>query len=163
MPGRFPEITELQETLEELLKAERDAQVKRRIHLLVLIRSGQVKTRTAAAKHLAVHRNSIRAWLELYASGGLERLLRIERPAPPSVQRSMPEAVFQAFQERLAAGGFPDGYVQAQRWLKDEFHLDIRYKTLHRITRYRLKAKLKRARPSHEKKTRVTSPPFQTA
>lgn len=163
MPGRFPKITESLETLEGLLKAERDAQVKRRLHLLVLIRSGQVKTRTAAAKHLAVHRNSIRAWLDLYASGGLERLLRIERPAPPSVQRSMPEAVYQAFQERLANEGFPDGYVQAQRWLKDEFDHEIRYKTLHRITRYRLKAKLKRARPSHEKKTRATSPPSQGA
>jgi hypothetical protein len=52
MGERFSAIPESQEGLEELLKAERDAQVRRRLHLLVLIRSGMVKGSTAAAKYL---------------------------------------------------------------------------------------------------------------
>lgn len=50
-----------------------------------------------------------------------------------------------------------------QRWLKDEFELEIPYKTIHKIIYYRLKAKLKRARPSHVKKTKPRSPPSPTA
>jgi transposase len=163
MRERFPVITESLEELERLLKAERDAQVRRRIHLLVLIHSDQVKTRGQAAKHLAVHRNSIRTWLDLYKSGGLESLLRIQQGAPKAEQKTLSKPVFQALQARLGEGGFPDGYVQVQRWLEDEFALAVPYKTVHGIVYYRLKAKLKRTRPSHVKKTRPKSPPSRLA
>jgi transposase len=156
---RFPAVTESVEELERLLRAERDAQVRRRIHLLLLIRSGQVRTRTQAARHLAVHRNSIYTWLQVYKSGGLESLLRIQQGSPKAEQKTLSESVFEALLMRLAKGGFPGGYLQVQRWLKDEFELEIPYKTVHGIIYYRLKAKLKRARPSHQKKTRSTSPP----
>ncbi|HEX8673044.1 MAG TPA: hypothetical protein VF710_14205 [Longimicrobium sp.] len=62
----LPEIDEPLEELESRLRAERNAQIRWRIHLLVLIRSGKVRTRLAAAEHLAVHRNTIRNWLDLY-------------------------------------------------------------------------------------------------
>jgi transposase len=159
MRERFPDITESVEDLDRLLKAERNAQVRRRIHLLLLIRSGQVETRKQAAGHLAVHRNSVYTWLEIYKSGGLEALLRIQQGAPKAEQKTLSEPVFQALQVRLGEGGFPDGYLQVQRWLKDEFELEVPYKTVHGIVYYRLKAKLKRARPSHVKKTLSRSPP----
>src|SRR5262249_24512401 len=38
-------------------------------------------------------------------------------------------------------------------WLRDEFALDVPYTMLHGMVRYQLKAKLKRPRPSHAKKT----------
>jgi transposase len=159
MRERFPDITESVDDLEKMLRSARDAQVRRRIHLLLLIRSGQVKTRSQAAGHLAVHRNSIYTWLRLYESGGLEGLLRIQQGAPKAEQKTLSEPVFQALQVRLRQNGFPNGYLQVQRWLKDEFELDVPYKTVHGIVYYRLKAKLKRARPSHVKKTRLKSPP----
>lgn len=163
MRERFPAITESSEELDRLLKAERNAQVRRRLHLLLLIRSGQVESRMAAAEHLAVHRNTIRAWLLLYEGGGLERLKEIKQGTPPAEQKSLPEPIYEALQARLKEDGFPDGYIQAQRWLKDEFELEIPYKTIHKIIHYRLKAKLKRARPSHVKKTKPRSPPSPTA
>lgn len=163
MAERFPPILESQEELEALLKANRDAQVQRRIHLLLLIRTGAVKTRVAAAKHFRVHRNSIRNWLKIYENEGIEQFLRIEQGAPPAEQRSLPDDVYQALKARLAENGFPDGYVEAQRWIEQAFGQVIPYKTLHGIVRYRLKAKLKRARPSHVKKTKPTSPPFPDA
>lgn len=152
MGERFPAISESQEELEELLKAERDAQVRRRLHLLVLIRSGMVKSGAAAARYLAVHRNSIRTWLLLYASGGLEKLLHIGQGIPEAEQKSLPKPVFQALQVRLNEDGFTNGYLQVQRWLRGSFDLEVPYSTIHKIVRYRLKAKLKRARPSHAKK-----------
>lgn len=163
MHQRFPEIKESEEKLQELLKANRNAQVRRRIHLLLLIRAGQVKSGAQAARHLAVHRNTIRNWLLLYQNGGLEELLRIEQGAPKAEQKTLPEPVFRALLARLDADGFPDGYLQVQRWLKEEFDLSVSYKTIHGIVYYRLKAKLKRARPSHVKKTRPKSPPSRPA
>lgn len=161
MGERFPAISESQEELEALLRAERDAQVRRRLHLLVLIRSGAAKTGAAAARHLAVHRNSIRNWLLLYKAGGLEKLLHIGQGAPEAEQKSLPGPVFQALQARLGGDGFTGGYLQVQRWLQGSFDLEVPYSTVHKIVRYRLKAKLKRARPSHVKKTRPRSPPSQ--
>jgi len=162
MRERFPVITQSVDELERLLRAERNAQVRRRIHLLLLIRSGQVKTRAQAARHLAVHRNSIRTWLLIYESGGLESLLRIQQGAPKAEQKTLPEPVFQALQERLGEGGFPDGYLEVQRWLENKFALVVPYKTIHRIVYYRLKAKLKRTRPSHVKKTKPKSLPSRS-
>src|SRR3712207_6394129 len=111
MRERFPEITESAEELQRLLKAERNAQVRRRIHLLLLIRSGQVERRAQAAQHLAVHRNTIRTWLLTSGSGGPESLLQIEKGAPKAEQKTLPAPVCEALQARLDADGFPDGYV----------------------------------------------------
>jgi hypothetical protein len=44
-------------------------------------------------------------------------------------------------------------YVALQQWLREEYGLEVSYKTLHGIVRYQLKAKLKRPRPRHAKKT----------
>lgn len=159
MRERFPAITESQEELEALLKANRNAQIHRRVHLLLLIRTGEVRTRAEAAKHLRVHRNSIWNWLQLYENGGMERLLRIGQGAPAAEQKTLPGEVYQALQARLAENGFSNGYVEAQRWLKEAFGLDVPYKTVHGIVRYRLQAKLKRARPSHVKKTKLRPKP----
>lgn len=163
MPERFPEIAQSQEELEGLLKANRNAQVQRRVHLLLLIRTGAVKTRIQAARHLRVHRNSIHNWLKIYDKEGMEQLLRIGQGAPPAEQKTLPDEVYQAVQTRLAENGFPNGYVEVQHWLKQAFELEVPYKTVHGIVRYRLKAKLKRARPTHVKKTKLRSPLSLTA
>jgi hypothetical protein len=71
----------------------------------------------------------------------------------PSGQKSLPAAVFAQLQARLAtASGFAS-YGAIQQWLREEFSLEVPYKTLHGIVHYQLKAKLKRPRPSHAKKT----------
>jgi transposase len=163
MRERFPAISESQDELETLLKSNRNAQVQRRIHLLLLIRTGTVRTRFAASRHLRVHRNSIRNWLKIYAEGGIERLLQIGQGAPPAEQKTLPDNVYSALQARLAENGFSRGFKEVQHWLKQVFELDVPYRTVHGIVRYRLNAKLKRARPSHEKKTAPTSPPFPSA
>lgn len=159
MRERFPVIVESQDQLEGLLKANRDSQVQRRLHLLLLICTGAVRTRLEAARHLRVHRNSIRDWLKIYSDGGIERLIHIGRGAPPAEQKTLPGEVYKSLQARLASNGFSQGFKEVQRWLKETFELDVPYRTVHGIVRYRLKSKLKRARPSHIKKTKLTSPP----
>ena len=43
-------------------------------------------------------------------------------------------------------------YGGIQQWLKEEYGLEIHYKTVHQTVHYKLKAKLKVARPTHIKR-----------
>lgn len=124
-----------------------------RLPLFVLLKAGQVTTRRQAAAHLAVHRNTITGWLRQYRLGGLEALLTYKAPGAPAGQKTLPPAVFAQLQARLATlSGFGSS-LDIQRWLREEFALTVPYQTLHGIVRSQLKAKLKRPRPSHAKKT----------
>lgn len=71
----------------------------------------------------------------------------------PAGQKTLPPAVFAQLQARLATPAGFASYLAIQHWLREEFALDVPYTTLHGLVRYQLKAKLKRPRPSHAKKT----------
>ena len=152
----LPEIPEALDDLEARLKRERDGQRRARLHLLVLLRSSQVQTRQEAAAHLAVHRNTIGRWLAAYQKGGLDGLLQIRTGGAPPGQKTLSPPVLAALEERLREDSFA-GYLEVQRWLADEYALDVPYSTVHKLVRYGLRAKLKRARPRHAKKTKPTS------
>lgn len=147
----FPPIKESPEELKELLVHERSAKRRNRLHLLFLIQTGQVKNREEAAIRLVVHRNSVWAWLEAYKAGGLEQMLRVGKTGPKPVQKSLSPAVFDALEEQVQNEGF-SGYTHAQEWLRTQFGCEVPYSTVHKLIRYRLGAKLKRARPRHQKK-----------
>jgi hypothetical protein len=148
----LPLIQEPLAELEARLRHERDAELRPRLHLLVLIASGAVRSQGEAAAHLALHRNTISRYLGQYRTGGLEALLERTPSGAPARQRSVPAPVWAELQAQLAAEGF-DSYTEVHRWLADVHGVERPYPTVHRLVRYRLRAKLKRARPSHEKKT----------
>jgi putative transposase len=150
----LPPITEDLETLQERLRHERDPKRKPRLHLLVLLKAGQVTSRGQAATHLALHRNTVANWLRRYRDGGLEALLTYKAAGAPAGQKTLPPAVFEALKSRLATPTGFASYLDVQRWLREAFALEVPYKTLHGIVHYQLKAKLKRPRPRHAKKTR---------
>lgn len=149
----LPPITEDLAILEERLRRERDPKRKPRLHLLVLLKSAQVTSRGQAAAHLALHRNTVAVWLRRYRDGGLEALLTYKEAGAPAGQKTLPPPVFEQLKRRLATPTGFASYLDIQRWLRAEFGLDVPYKTLHGIVHYQLKAKLKRPRPSHAKKT----------
>jgi len=154
----------IKETLDELyskLHKERRAVVKRRIHMLVLIKEAKRRTRKAVAKYLAVHRNTIRDWLNTYESDGLTALLQIKSPGAPSGQRSLPENLLAALNERLKDTSGFGSYIELQKWLRETHNASIGYKTLHRIVRYQLQAKPKIPRRSHEKKNDAEEAAFR--
>ena len=119
----------------------------------MLIASAQVQERQQAAAHLGLHRNTVGRWLRAYQDGGLEKLLEIHRPGAKAGQKTLSPAVLAALQERLDHEGFA-GYLEVQQWLAQEYALQVPYPTVHKLVRYRLGAKLKRARPRHGKKTK---------
>jgi transposase len=156
----LPTIAEDLDFLQTRLRSERDARLRPRLHLLVLLKSGQVTSRRQAAAHLAVHRNTITGWLRRYQHGGLEALLTYKEPGAPAGQKTLPPTVFVQLQARLASATGFTSYVEIQHWLREEFSLAVPYQTLHGIGHYQLKAKLKRPRPRHGKKTLRRRPPL---
>jgi len=149
----IPEISEPAQQLERLVRKERDAQVQRRYHMLYLLKTGEAKSRSAAARHLGVHRNTIASWLDLYEEGGLQKLQEIGEPGPEPGQQSIPSSVMEALKDRLAEPEGFGSYKDIQQWLAEEQDLELCYSTVHGIVRYELGAKLKSPRPSHPKKT----------
>lgn len=158
MRRALPEIKESLESLRELLARTKDAKRKRRVHLLILIRSGQVKSQGAAALHLGVHRNSISAWLSEYEDHGLDGLLKIGKPGAKPGQKVLATPVLDALKERLEGEGFAS-YGEVRKWLEREFERVLSYGTVYGLVRFRLASKLKRARPRHVKKTPSRPPP----
>ena len=148
----LPKINESAQRLEELVRKEQDAQIQRRYHMLLLLKTGEAKSRSGAARHLGVHRNTIADWLGLYEEGGLEGLREVGDPGPDPGQKSIPPDVMERLKERLSEPEGFGGYKEIQRWLAEEQGTELPYSTVHQIVRYDLGAKLKTPRPSHPKK-----------
>ena len=149
----LPEITESTERLEQLVRKEKDAQIQRRFHMLLLIKTGEAESRSGAARQLGVHRHTVSDWLELYEEGGIEKIQEIEDPGPEPGQTSIPSEVMEALKERLSEPEGFGSYKEIQRWLAEEQGVELPYSTVHGIVRYELGAKPKAPRPSHPKKT----------
>ena len=153
MHRALPEILEPLDELERRLSQCRDAYQKPRLHLLVLLGRGEVRRREDAAQRLAYHRHTIGQWLREYEEQGLEALLRAPVLGAPRGIRKLPAAALEQLAERLEDEQGLSGYQEAQQWLEAEYGQPIPYSTVHEWVRYRLKAKLKRPRPCHPKKT----------
>lgn len=149
----LPVIAEDPGELSNRLRAERDPERKRRLHALVLLVTGEDTTRKAIAEHLAIHRNTLATWLERYRRGGLDALVSPAKRGPKPGQRTLPAPVLDALQSRLSDPAGFGGYHKLRLWLHDDFGIEVPYKSLYTLVRYRLKAKLKVPRPEHPKKT----------
>src|SRR5512143_293590 len=159
----LPTIDDDVETLHKRLRQTRDAEQKRRLQLLVLIAEGRVSTLPSAADYLAVHRNTVSRWLARYGQGGVETLLTVNPGGAPAAQRSLSPAAFAALQARLQAPSGFESYGAVQQWLAQEWAETIAYAQVHRLVYRRLKAKLKRPRPQHPKKTAPPRPCSRSA
>jgi hypothetical protein len=94
----------------------------------------------------------VAAWFDAYAAGGIDQMLRYEVPRPPLRQRITPAALT-ALQERWRDPRGFAGYTQIRTWLAEEHHVSLSYAGVYALVRGKLRAKPKRPRPSHAKKS----------
>ena len=69
------EIRESEDELKELLRDQKTASNKERVHLLYLLKSQQVESVTYAASLLGRNRVTLERWLGKYRAGGIGQLL----------------------------------------------------------------------------------------
>jgi transposase len=142
-------ITESREELEQRLRHETKAHQQERLQMLYWLKRGLVSNRQQIAQLLNRDDSTVTRWLNDYRAGGISQLLEIK--TAPGAARVIPSEVMERLQARLAEpNGFPS-YKAIWQWLRQECQVEVDYKTVHRIVRYELNAKLKVPRPRHHK------------
>jgi transposase len=148
----MPRITESADELQRRMKSEPDIKKRQRLHAFYLVASGHARYRQEIAALLGVHRHSVAAWFTAYAQGGLDHALSYQVPTPPVHQRITATALT-ALQDKLNEPQGFAGYDHIRIWLAEEHQVTLAYSSVHALVRYKLRAKPKRPRPSHAKKT----------
>lgn len=143
---------QVQESLKELTEKLRQAQtqtVKERLQVLYWLKQETPPSVITIAKAIGRHRSTVQTWLSMYRDGGLEAMLKIKKS--PGGVRVIPKWAENALDKRLqeANHGFVS-YGQVQQWLSETLGVEARYHAVYQMAHYRLKAKLKVARPQHE-------------
>jgi transposase len=139
------EIQQSEDELKQMLRSQKTATGKERIHLLYLLKSKQAQTVQEAAAILGRHRATLQEWLKYYREGGIQALLKTKpRSGRP---RAIPAWAVAALQKRLKEPQGFDGYQAICDWLKSELGIEAEYKTVHQLVHYRLQSSPKVPRP----------------
>lgn len=148
MNRTIPPILESPEQLKALLKAERRVKCAQRLQMLYLLASKQTKTRRAIAAALGVHRETIGAWLDLYVSGGIDRLLELR--VPPGRAPTVTPEIETCLRAALKAPGSFHSYQAIVDWLWQQHGISLSYSAVHALVRYKLKLNVVRQRKPHQ-------------
>jgi transposase len=151
----LPPITESPQTLQSQLRSETDPRRRSRLQALYLLASGQAPSRQVLAKLMVVHRHTIQTWLRLYEAGGLSAVLTLKKA--PGKRPSLTLAILTKLRARLAHNRGFGSYGEIRQYLARVHKIHLAYSTVHKLVRYRLKAKPKAPRRSHPKKSLRTS------
>jgi transposase len=151
MRKKVYEISESAEQLFDMMKKEEKGRFRDRIRLLWFLKTGEAENMTRAAELCGISYPTALEWFGRYEIGGIGELLCLKTVTGQKCL--IPEDIMEELKRKLSEpdGGF-GSYEEIRIWLYETYNLDIKYKTLHRIVRYRLGAKLKCPRPSHTKK-----------
>ncbi len=138
-------ITETVDELKTIMHAQSKAKLKERVHALYLLKAGTVNDISGLAYFLGRSESTVRLWLSHYLVKGLCGLLAWnyhggKRPA-------LSKEILEALQLRLQEPEGFQSYGEIKDGLSSEYDLEIPYKTVHQTVHYKLKAKLKVARP----------------
>ena len=112
---------------------------------------GHCRTRKEIAGILNVHKQTVEKWFKHYEKEGVESLIISHRSKCGKKPRIVGEALSQLKEHLDKPEGFK-GYQSICDWLKEQFGLDVPYKTVHQTVYYKLKAKPKVPRKSYVRK-----------
>ena len=141
---------EVKESLDELTQqlCQVDSPcAKERLQVLYWLKQDNAPSISAIAKAMGKHRNTLQTWLSMYKEGGVEAMLEIKKS--PGGVRVIPQWAEDALAKRLQENDGFQSYYGVQQWLAETLGIEAEYHTVYQMTRYRLKAKLKVARPQN--------------
>jgi transposase len=144
----------VKENLEEIAEKLRQTSkpiVKERLQVLYWLKQEKAPSISKIAKSIGRHRGTLQKWLRIYRAEGLPGL-EIVKSSSGGGNRVIPKWAEDALSKRLqeSENGFAS-YGAVQQWLSQTLGVEAEYHAVYQMTRYRLKAKLKVARPQHYK------------
>lgn len=143
------EIKQSREELEKAVKYVAEASSKERLQMLYWLKTGQSTSRRSLAERLGRDEATITRWLKKYKDGGYRGLLEVKQA--PGKEPIVTGEHLERLKERLSQPQGFHSYSQIQQWLASELGLNIAYKTVYQLVRYKLGAKLKVPRPKSTK------------
>ncbi len=147
-----PTISESAADLKQRFKQERHPARQQRLHALYVLASGQARSRQAVAGLLGVDRNTVGRWLAQYERGGIDALLAVYIPA--GKRKPLTPTQLAALHRALEQPQGFASYGAIRQWIADTFGVSLSYNAVHKLVRYKLRAKLKVPRPTHIKNRR---------
>lgn len=144
-------VVESSSSLEALLRSSRDFQTQKRIQCLLLLKQGRFTKRQELSNYLCIGCSTLKRWLNTYRDKGIEAYLhKADRSGRPS---RFSEELHDGLKEKVhnSTGSF-NSYLEAKRWVKEQYNQDIPYQTLREYLIRNFKTKLKSPRKSHYKK-----------
>jgi transposase len=145
--------------IDEMHAAERDGWRKTRLLAVKLAARGQ-HTSAEVADICGIARGHLFRWLAAVRQGGLEALLKRDKPGPrEGTPRGVDAAVMAQLQSKLKAGDFVT-VQQARQWLEERHGVVRPYKTVWRWLK-KAGGVLLVPRPSHSKKDPAAAQAFR--
>lgn len=152
-------IKESEEELRLLLKSQQLNKNRSRLRALLHLKEETYSKRSLLADHLGIAVRTLEKWISIYVKGGIEDLLlpnkreRFSYLIPKHVHRGLSEVV------NNEQGGFRS-YVEAQKWVADQYGLELKYNTIRGHLIRHFKTKIKSPRKSHIKKDKQAGEAF---
>ena len=146
--------------LEDLLSQTKVLVEKERLQVLYWLKQDNPPSISTIAKAVGKHRNTVGTWLRRYRHGGIPAML--EQTPSTGRPRIIPQWAEDALERRLRDPnhGFAS-YGAVQKWLAQTLGIEAQYHAVYQMTRYRLKAKLKVARPQNKKQNQSRRDAFK--
>jgi hypothetical protein len=146
----------VKESINELrsLKRKSGVLIGKRIQMLLEIKKheGTALSKRILSELTGINHNSIVKWRNVYLKDGIEALLVHGRKGGYKEQIIKPENRILIEAKLKDPQNGIRGYVEFQKWIKEELTLDIKYITLHKYCTRNFGTKIKVARKSHVKK-----------
>lgn len=143
------EIKESLEALHKALQYTKEASSKERLQMLYLLKTKQIATRRSLAKYLGRDESTITRWIRKYKDGGYKSLLEVKQA--PGKEPAVSGENLERLKQKLSSDEGFQSYGQIQQWLRHELGINIAYKTVYQLVRYKLGGKPKVPRPKSRK------------
>jgi len=150
----MPWILETSEELRKLIGSEEDEKKRTRLEALLLLQTGQARTRKEIAARLGVNRETVGDWIRAYEWGGRKRMLETDMGG--GSQSSLPEEVVEGLKARLKEGTGFGKYEEIVRWVKEKYGCEASYDVIYYTVRKKLENGLVRGKRKKERLEQVS-------
>jgi putative transposase len=152
MKVNYPErIEDTGIELKIIMSQQRTVTNRQKVQALYLLKSGLSQSITDVAEVLGVHRITVQRWFKQYREGGLSSLLKLGKSTgrPRAISSEIIAGISTKINEDSCEF---KSYKEIARWVEENYQVSVKYQTLHKQIRYRMKAKLKVPRRLSNKK-----------
>ena len=142
------------------MSQQRTITSRQKVQALYLLKSGLSPSITDVAELVGVHRITVQRWFKQYSEGGLSLLLKLGQSTgrPRAISSEIIAGISTKINEKSCEF---KSYKEIVRWVEENYQVSVKYQTLHKQIRYRMKAKLKVPRRLSNKKAPAAAIEFK--